>query len=118
MLEFVEDGLAALDVEANVVSLHELLDGIGKLATTPVFKTVNLPAVAGDDSLIAFDHGGHLLALIRMHNKHYFVVTHELHSLWISFQIDGNAKTQKGAARPKDFGSSKKPTIIASPRQI
>jgi hypothetical protein len=107
MLEFVEDGLAALDVEANVVSLHELLDGIGKLATTPVFKTVNLSAVAGDDSLIAFDHGGHLLALIGMHNKHYFVVTHELHSLWISFRIDGKAKIRKGQPAQKASGRAR-----------
>src|SRR5690606_30859587 len=99
VLEFVEYGLAAFDVEANVVSLDQFLDRIGQLATPPVFKTMNLATVAGNHSRIALDHGGHLLALIGMHDKHYFVVTHKLHSLWISFNQPITAKS-KGTARP------------------
>src|SRR5690606_2703849 len=84
MLEFVHGCLTALDVKANVVRLDKLLDGVGKLAASPVFQAMHLAAVAGDDRLIALDHGGHLLALIGMHDEHYFVVTHKLHSLWMA----------------------------------
>jgi hypothetical protein len=56
-----------------------------------------LTTIVGDSSLIALDHGGHLLALIGMHNKHYFVVAHKLHSLWISC----DTVVLQGAARPR-----------------
>src|SRR5690606_17098811 len=76
MLEFVERGLAALDVHADVMGLDELLDWISQLATAPVLEAMHLATLVRDDGLVALDHGGHLLALIGMHDKHYFVVTH------------------------------------------
>src|SRR5690606_26509389 len=69
--------LAALDVHADVMCLDKLLDGVSQLATPPVFQAMDLAAITGDGRLIALDHGGHLLALIGMHNEHYFVVTHK-----------------------------------------
>ena len=76
VLEFVECGLVALDVHAHIVCLDQFLDRVGQLATTPIFETVNRTLVTGNQALVALDHGGHLLALIGVHNKHYFVVTH------------------------------------------
>src|SRR5690606_12511945 len=97
MLEFVECNLAAFDVKANVMGLDEFLDGVSQLTAAPVFQTMHRAAIAGNNALIAFDHGRHLLALIGMHNKHYFVVTHKLHSLRISF--DALNWLPKGIAR-------------------
>ncbi|MNJ69939.1 hypothetical protein D3C77_663490 [compost metagenome] len=77
VFQLIQRGLAALDVQANVVSLDELLDRVGQLTATPVFQAVNRAALARDQRLVAFDHGGHLLALVGVNNKHYFVVTHE-----------------------------------------
>src|SRR3546814_8702147 len=77
MLDVVKHGLAALDFEAIVMGLYQRLDRVSQLTAAPVFQAMNLSTIAGNDSLIAFDHGGHLLALIGMQDKHYFVVTHK-----------------------------------------
>src|SRR5690554_1414135 len=60
VLELVEFGLAAFDIHAHIVRLDQLLDGVCQLATAPVFQAVYLAAVAGNNGLIALDHGGHL----------------------------------------------------------
>jgi hypothetical protein len=83
------------------VSLHKFLDGVSQLTTTPVFQAVYLPAIAGNQALVTLDHGGHLFALIRMHDKHYFVVTHKYDSLWIPFA--SLART----IRPRQFSNNK-----------
>jgi hypothetical protein len=71
----------ALDIEANVVGLRKLLDHVGHLATTPVFHAMYFSAARGNDTLVTLDHRGHLLALVGMDNKYYFIVTHA-NSLW------------------------------------
>jgi hypothetical protein len=58
------------------VSLGEFLDHVGHLATTPVFDTVDFATTAADQTLVPIDHCGYLLALIRVDDKNYFIVTH------------------------------------------
>jgi hypothetical protein len=81
--------------------LGELLDQVSHLATTPVFNTVDLAATGGNDALVAFDHRGHLLALIRMDDKYYFIVTHK-NSFWTDIKIaHPGVKTSVGRGKPK-----------------
>ena len=68
--------LAALDVQQHVVGLDQVLDRVRQLAAAPVFETVDLAVAAFDQRLVALDHGGHLLALVRMDQEHDFVMTH------------------------------------------
>src|SRR5699024_3900127 len=75
-LELIQFGLAAFNVQAHVMRLDQLLNRIGELTPAPVFEAVHLATIAFNHGLVALDHGGHLLALIRTHDKHYFVVTH------------------------------------------
>src|SRR4051794_28212877 len=82
-LELGKNFLAALDVDAQIVGLGQLLDQVGHLATAPVFHAVHLAAGGGEDALVAFQHGRNLLALIRMDQEHDFIVTH-WNSLWIA----------------------------------
>src|SRR5438093_9151017 len=56
-LELAQHFLAALDVDAQVVRLGELLDQVGHLATPPILHPVHLAAAGGDDALVAFQHG-------------------------------------------------------------
>jgi hypothetical protein len=58
------------------VSLVDFVDRVGQLTATPVFSTVNGTAGTGDHALVFFDHGWHLFALVRMDQKHDFVVSH------------------------------------------
>ena len=68
--------LAALDVQAQVVRLRELLDHVGQLAAAPVLDAVHLATGSGDEALVALQHGRNLLALIRMDQQNDFIVTH------------------------------------------
>ena len=81
-LELSQDFLAALDVQAQVVGLGELLDQVSHLATAPVLDPVHDTATGGDQALVALQHGRNLFALIRMDQQNDFVVTHKC-SLWI-----------------------------------
>ncbi|OIQ67348.1 hypothetical protein GALL_510720 [mine drainage metagenome] len=76
MLQFIESFLIAFNVHQHVMCLMNLLDRISHLATTPVFQTVDLAVVAGDLVAVTLDHRGHLLALIRVYDKHDFIMTH------------------------------------------
>ena len=59
-----------------------LVDGMGQLTATPVFGAMDRPAGAGDHALVSFHHGRDLLALVRMDQKHDFVMSHCL-PFWI-----------------------------------
>jgi hypothetical protein len=76
------------------------LDGVSQLQTAPIFQTVNMTPFGGDQGFVALDHGGHLLALIWMHDENDFVVTHR-NSLWamaISVRVEyGKAEKTKPA---------------------
>src|SRR5690606_945127 len=73
--ELVERRLVALDVEQQVVRLVHLLDGMGELPSAPVLLPMDLAAGALDHVSIALHHGRHLLALVRVDQKHDFVVS-------------------------------------------
>src|SRR6202012_1922031 len=68
--------LVALDVHENVVRLVDFGDGIGQLASTPVFEAMHAAFAGGNHAFVAFDHGGHLLALIGMDEKNDLVMPH------------------------------------------
>src|SRR5690348_1419625 len=53
-----------------------MLDGIGKRAAAPVLDAVHLAAFGLDEALVAVEHAGHLLALVRMDQEHDFIMTH------------------------------------------
>src|ERR1035437_9009257 len=91
--DFDQCFVVALDVQANIVCLGEFLDNVGQLTTAPVFDAVNLAAVGGDDRLVALDHRGHLLALIRMDDKYDFIMTHA------KLLLDGLNKSPTSASR-------------------
>src|SRR5690606_7002187 len=82
MFELVQGFLVALDIHEHVVCLVDFLDRVSQLAAAPVFKTVNGSALGSHQGAIALDHAWHLLALVRMDDKNYFVVSHAV-SLWI-----------------------------------
>ena len=58
------------------MGLRDLVDRIGELAAAPVLEAMNSTAAGGDDALVAFDHRGHLLALIGVHEEDDFVMSH------------------------------------------
>ncbi len=74
--DLVDHVVVALNVEEHVVRLVNLVDGMGQLAATPVFGAMDRTAGTGDHALVAFDHGRHLLALVRMDQEYDFVMSH------------------------------------------
>ena len=74
--ELAERLLIGLDVHQYVVCLVHLGERIGELAAPPVLQAVNVAATGGDHALVALDHRGHLLALIRMHQEDDLVMPH------------------------------------------
>ena len=82
VVELVQRLLVELDVHQHVVCLVDLGDRIGELPPAPVLETVNPAVAAGDRRAIPLDHGGHLLALVGMHDEYDFVMTHADCSFW------------------------------------
>ena len=76
--ELVERLLVALDVQQHVVRLVDLGDRIRELAAAPVFEAMHRAAAGGDHAAVALDHGRNLLALVRMDQKHDFVMPHQV----------------------------------------
>ena len=73
---FIQSTLVALNIHQYVMRFMQLYYGMGELTTTPVFQSMNLAAAHGHHGAVALDHGGYLLALVRMNQKHDFVVSH------------------------------------------
>ena len=111
-LELVQHLVVALDVDAEVVRLGELLDHVGHLATAPVLDPVHLAAAGGDGGLVAFQHGRNLFALIGMDQEHDLVMTHGV-SLWIPGRkpLAGPIGPRRGTSRP-DAAREEKPASI------
>jgi hypothetical protein len=78
------------------VRLGQLVDLVRQLTAAPVFDTVDLTAIGGDQGLVALQHGRNLLALIRVDQHDDFVVTHG-NSLWIP--VNGS---RREASNPHD----------------
>ncbi len=76
MLEFVQGFLIALDVHQHVMCLVDFLDRVSHLTTAPVFQTMDATTACSQVGAITFDHGGHLLALIRVDDKYNFIMPH------------------------------------------
>jgi len=73
--ELVERVLRTLDVHHQVMRLVNLVDRMGELTPAPVFFAVHGTAGAFDHAPITLQHRGNLLALVRMDQKHDFVVS-------------------------------------------
>eukprot|EP00952_Eustigmatos_sp_NYUAD-ZCMA_P011620 47116-Eustigmatos_ZCMA.PRE.1 len=54
----------------------DLVDRVSQVTTAPIFKAMHSTAAFGHEAGVALDHGGDLLALIRVDHKHDFVMTH------------------------------------------
>src|SRR5476649_2901448 len=93
MLEFVQGFLIALDVHEHVMRLVHLGDGKSHLAPAPVFEAVDRTLADGDGAAIALDHRRHLLALIGMDDKYYFVMSHAV-SLWVKPPVMRNGEAR------------------------
>ncbi len=72
----------ALNIQQSVVGFMNFADRVCQLAATPVFRAVNVTAGFGHHALVLLDHGRNLFALVRMDQKHDFVVSHCL-PLWM-----------------------------------
>ena len=98
--QLVEHLAAALDVQAQVVSLGQLLDHVGHLTAAPVFHAMNLTVLRRDQLLVALDHRRNLFALVRMDDKYDFIVTH-CFSLWSDYRIaHPGVRTSVGRGKP------------------
>ena len=78
----------------------KLCDGMCQLTTTPVFQAMDLAAAHGRHGAVALDHGRDLFALIRMNQKHDFVMSH-----CCSLRVKA-ARTRGTARRIRDFSSA------------
>jgi hypothetical protein len=73
----LDQGLVvALDVQADVVCLRQLLDLVSHLTAAPVFDAVDVTAAGRDAGLVTLDHRRDLLALVRVDDKYDFIMTH------------------------------------------
>jgi len=81
--QFIENLLSHFDVEQHIVGLGQVLDRERQLAAAPVFQAMDLAAIGLDHRAVALDHGRHLLTLVRVDQKHDFIMTHGF-SLWMS----------------------------------
>jgi len=53
-------------------------DVVSEMATAPVFKAVNMPAIAFDETPIFVDHCADLLTLVGMDQKNDLIMSHLL----------------------------------------
>src|SRR6185503_6762092 len=74
--ELIERLLVALDVHQHVMCLVDLGDRVRELSAAPVLETMYRALAAGNHAPVALDHRRHLLALVRVDQKHDFVMTH------------------------------------------
>ena len=96
----LDQGLVvAFDVQEDLVCFSQFLDRVSHLTTTPIFNTVYVTATARYGCFVTFDHGRHLLALVRMDDKYYFIVTHA-NSLKDCEYAHPGVKTGVGRGKP------------------
>ena len=58
-----------------VVGLVDLGDGIGELTAAPVLEAVHFAAFGFDHRAVTLDHRGDLFTLVRVDQKHDFIVS-------------------------------------------
>src|SRR5262249_27153565 len=76
----------------HVGRLVHLGERVGELTPAPVFQAMHTAATGGNHALVALDHRGHLLALIRMHEKYDLVMPHDS-------SLRMRSRPSRGAAR-------------------
>jgi hypothetical protein len=59
------------------MGLVQFLDRIGKLAPAPVFQSMYGAATGLDGRTVALKHGRNLFTLVRVDQKHYFIMSHQ-----------------------------------------
>jgi hypothetical protein len=52
------------------------IDVVSQLTSTPIFETMNLAAIFGDDVSVSLNHTWNLFRLVGMDHEHNFVVSH------------------------------------------
>jgi hypothetical protein len=57
------------------VGLVNLIDGVGKLSPAPIFFSMDPSLGALNHGPITLHHGGDILTLVRMDQKHNFIVS-------------------------------------------
>jgi hypothetical protein len=57
------------------VSLVDLVDGVSELSPTPIFFSMDPSLGSLNHGSITLHHGGDILALVRMDQKHNFIVS-------------------------------------------
>ena len=98
--QLIQDSLLALDVHEHVMGFVDFVNGVGQLASTPIFEPVNLATVGGNHALIPLEHAGDLLALIRVDQKNHFVMSHCVSLRVSAAQTHGAARSPRGSANP------------------
>ena len=99
-LDLVEYRLLALNVQQNVVCLMNLGDWVGQLTATPVLGAMHCTTGIGNHALIALYHGRNLFALVRMDQKHDFVMSHCIPLRIVATRLSGVARGCDLAAAP------------------
>ena len=77
------------------MGLVDLRDRECELPAAPVFETMDRTAARGDHAAVALDHGGDLLALVRVDQEHDFIMT----QLQLLPTVDAARRKMRGAAR-------------------
>ena len=90
--DLIEHRLLTLDVQQNVVSLVNFGNWVGQLTATPVLGTMYCTAGFGNHALVAFYHGRNLFALVRMDQKHDFVMSHCIPLRIVATRLSGVAR--------------------------
>jgi len=97
--ELVERRLVDLDVQQQVMGLVNLGDRVRELAAPPVFLAMNLALRPLDEVAIPLEHRGHLFTLVRVDQKHDFVVS-QSNSPWVeSLPTRGEARSKTPIVR-------------------
>src|SRR5690606_3203941 len=78
----------------DVVSLVNIVDGVGQLTTAPVFQAVDLAAIFLDELGVALDHAADLLALVRVNQEDDFVMTHKCSLRVVACRACGQARSE------------------------
>ena len=78
ILDFAQCFKVALYIHQCIVCFMHIIDHVSQLTTAPIFNAVDVAPCISDHRAIALDHGRYFFTLIRMDQKHNFVVSHAL----------------------------------------
>src|SRR5690606_25039473 len=81
--QLFKHSLVTFDIHEHVMCLVNLLNWVSQLTATPVFQAMHRTAIGSHQIAITLDHRRHLLTLVRMNDKNYFIMSH-IFSFWIN----------------------------------